>query len=240
MVRRLSRLQRVRRKRETRQGIFYLAIAVSAVIALIFWGVPTLANWASLFFAPDDSEIVGGDFDLNPTPPVIFDLPEATPSATIDVEGLAQPGVDVVLHLNNIEYDTVLSDDTGSFIFDNVELGSGDNFLFAVAISNSGKKSEPSQSYKVVIDRQAPEITVDTPGDGAQFVGESERLVVIEGFASEDVVSVYVNDRKAILTPEKTFSVRYQLEEGEQEILIIAEDSAGNQGKASLNLSWIP
>lgn len=240
MSRRLSRLQKVRKKKDARQAFLYMVVAIGAVIALIFWGVPTLAKWASLFFEPDDSALVGGEFDLNPTPPVLFDIPEATPSAIIDIEGIAQPGVDVTLHLNNVAHGTVLSDDTGTFFFDSVRLAAGENYIYAVAKSQGGKESEPSKSYKVVLDSVKPEITIQAPDDGAELVGESERLVIIEGLVSEDTVSVYVNDRKAILTPEKTFNLRYQLAEGEQNIHIVAEDVAGNRGEASLSLSWIP
>lgn len=239
MARKLSRLQRVRKKREARQGVLYLITAIVFLILIIFWGVPALANWASLFFESDEESAVVGDFDLKPTPPVIFDVPESTPSASIDIEGYAQSGVEVVLYLNNREYEKKLTDDTGTFKFTDVELDSGENFVYALSVAQSGKESEKSKSYTIILDNIPPELEITSPEDGAELLGESERLVTISGVAT-DAISVFVDGRKAILNAQGVFSIRHQLDEGRNEILVSAIDRAGNESEATLNLVWRP
>jgi len=239
MARKLSRLQRVKRKREARQGYLYIFVAIIAVIALIFWGVPALANWASLFFENDDPGIVD-EFELAPTPPVIFDIPESTPSARIDVEGIAQPGVEVALYLNNVEYEKKVTDDTGSFTFDRVSLDQGENFIYAISIAKSGKESEKSKSYSINVDNTPPSVEISSPENGTEFYGDTERLVEIQGTVSDDAYNLFIGGRKAIINSDKSFNLRYQLQEGAQEIEIVVSDKAGNESKSSLSLSWRP
>lgn len=236
MARRLSRLQRVKKKRETRQAGFYFLLAITVIIVLFIWGLPAFARITGLFFS-DDEPVISQNDGLRPIPPTILALPEATPSGRLTIEGYAKSGVDVVLYLNNSEENSVVVDASGSFAFKNVVLSVGDNLIYAIAKSGD-KESEKSKVYTVTVDNKNPTITVTSPEDGESYTGLSQRTAIIKGEVDDDVVSLRVGERVAILSPNGTFSVNYQLEPGEQTIELTATDKAGNQGSTSITLSW--
>lgn len=236
MVRKLSRLQRVKKKREAKQAGFYFLLAAVVIIALFIWGLPAFARITGLFFS-DDEPFIFQDDGLRPTPPIILAPPEATPSGRLTIEGYAKSGVEIVLYLNNSEEDSGVADASGTFVFKNVALSSGDNLIYAVAKSGD-KESEKSKVYTVTVDNKNPTITITSPIDGESYVGSNQRTATIKGEVDDDVVSLRIGDRVAILSPDGTFSASYQLEEGEQVIELTATDRAGNRGSTSITLSW--
>lgn len=233
----LSRLQKVRKKKEARQATFYFILAGIVILVLITWGIPAFAKFAGLFVDSDDSFLNIEDSGFRPTPPILSNLPEATPSASIKVEGFAGAGLDVVLFLDNAEEDTVVADDGGNFEFRGVGLKSGKNIIYAIARSGD-KESEKSRIYEVVYDATPPSIEINSPENNKEFYGESERVVSIKGVVDKDVENLTVGGRIAIISTDGSFSVSYPLEEGSQDIPLKAVDEAGNTYEMSITLSW--
>lgn len=238
MARKLSRLRRVRRKREARQAVLYLVLAVGLVIVILIWGIPVFAKFAGLFVDTNDLPFIESGDEYKPTPPILFDIPSATPSAKMNIEGVSDAGLEVILHLNNVEEDKVVVDDSGNFTFRNVRLKAGKNLIYVTAVSTNGQESDDSRKYEIVVDSVPPDITLNEPEDGKTFRGEVERTVTIAGVVGTDAESVRVGTRVAIVSPDGNFSVKYRLEPGDQEIVVRAVDAAGNQAAVSLNLRW--
>lgn len=236
MVRR-SRYQRVKSKRETKQAMFYFLLAIGVMVVLFVWGIPAFARLASLI-TPDDTNIVNIEDDgLRPAPPVLFALPEATPSASLDINGFAASGNDIVLYHNNKSAGTVVADGSGEFNFRDINLESGKNIFYVIAKSGD-KESEKSKIYEVYYDNSNPVIEITSPESGSRYYGQTERLVTIKGTVDEDVSSLTAGERVVIVTSDGSFSINYQLDEGEQTIEFVATDKAGNQGSASIVLSY--
>jgi len=233
-----SRLNRVRRKRETRRAVVYIVLAILIILAMITWGVPTMARLAGLLITQDTG--ITGIEELSPTPPVLSDVPEATSSARVTVGGFAQPGVEVVLVMDGSEYDRVLTDDAGVFEFDEVEIAEGENKVQAYSVSMRGKESDSSKSYSIRVDRTAPELTLSSPEDGEVYRGQSQRIASFQGLVDEDGVHVYVGERVAIVSTDNSFELSYQLQEGDQEVTVRAVDKAGNESTKSVKLRWEP
>ncbi len=234
-----SRLARVRERKERRQAFWYLILAAGVIFALVSWGIPAFAKFAGLFVPKDEAGIVDNDNTLKPAPPIISFLPEATPSAKINVEGFADPGVELALYLNNSAYESMVVDNSGSFEFSGVELQESENIIYAVA-KRGEVESERSKVFTVTRDTDSPSITIERPSDGEEFAGPEERVVNVVGVVDEDVVSLRVGERIAIVTPDGRFSVGMQLAEGEQTIVLRAEDRAGNVSEKSISLVWKP
>lgn len=233
-----SRLERIRSRRAGTQGVSLLVLAVVLVILTIFWGLPAVARLAGDLIDTNNTEIV--KYELKPTPPIISDIPEATHSATVEINGYAQPGIDVVMYLNGAEIGKKLTAESGVFSFVNVPIQPGENTVYAYTTTNQGLKSEKSKEYTITFDDEDPTVTLDSPKDGDVMRGTSARIVTFEGGVNELGSKVYIGDRMAILSSEGKFNLPYQLVEGDQDIVVKAIDPAGNESTNTIKLRWEP
>jgi hypothetical protein len=233
-----SRLSRIQGKRAARQGVLLIILTIAIGIVMLFWGIPAIASLAGLFIKSDTTKPI--DYELKPTPPIFADIPEATYSATITVGGFAQPGIDVILFVNGAEYGRHLTTDSGTFSFENVKLGEGENTVYAYATTKGNLDSEQSKSYQVTVDTTKPTITLTSPTDGSVMRGQSQRIVTFAGKVSEEGSKVYIGERMVIVQTDGTFTLPYQLVEGDQEIALKVIDHAGNESDSSMKLRWEP
>lgn len=233
-----SRLTRVKNKRATKQATLYIVLAVIIGFVMIAWGIPEIARLSGLLIQTDNGD--QSLDELRPTPPIFSDIPESANQDKVDIAGFAQPGVEVLLYVNGTLHKKILTDEAGIFRFGAVPLTDGDNRVYAYALTSRGTESEQSREYSIVVDKSAPEVTLISPTDGQVYRGERERIAEIKGSVGEEGVKVYVGDRMAIVNPDGTFSLSYQLIEGEQEIVIKAIDKAENEAELILRLRWEP
>jgi hypothetical protein len=234
-----SRLVSVKEKKELRQAILLIVITIVLLIGFIFWGLPEIARLVGNTLIKQDASGVSQGIEIKPTTPILSDIPEATSEKKLSVTGFAQPGVEIVLVVGGQQEGRVVVTDTGSFLFPDVALVEGDNLISAFAYNPASKlESEMSKEHVVIVDNTKPEITITSPANESVLRTEMERVVTISGSVNEERVKVYVGERLAIITPEKSFSVSYQLVEGDQEIVIKATDTAGNEATETLKLRW--
>lgn len=233
-----SRLTRVKSKRATKQAVLYIIISLGIIVGMITWGVPAAARLAGLLITQDTG--IDSTSELRPTPPVFSDIPEATNSAEISVSGFAQPGVEIALHVNGSEYKKILSDDSGIFDFDKVPVTEGDNTVYAYSITPRGQESEQSRSYTITVDKKPPELTLSAPEDGHVYRGTTERIATFQGTVSEEGSHVTIGDRVAIVQTDGSFSLQYQMIEGDQEVSVKATDEAGNEQEQKIKIRWEP
>lgn len=231
-----SRLNRIRSKRDTTMAMVYLVLAGVLVVTLVLWGVPWMAKTAGLLLTKDTGVIEVSE--LRPTPPIFSDVPEASAENKVSLGGFAQPGVDVILYVNGVEWKRSLTDDAGVFQFDQVELATGDNRIYAYAVTQRGSESEQSKEYYVRYDNEPPEITISSPEDGAVMRGQGQHLVTFQGIVGEEGTRVTVGERLAIVQSDGAFTVTYPLVEGDQEVIVKAIDRAGNETEKIFKLRW--
>lgn len=233
-----SRLERVRSKRAGKQGIVYLVLAAILIVGTISWGLPTVARLTGYLIRPDNTPVQLDE--LRPTPPIFSDIPEATYSAKVKIAGFAQPGLDVVLFVNGAETDRKLVSESGVFSFDKVGLAEGDNTVYAYSATPKDLRSEQSRSYVIVLDTTKPVVSVNTPHDGDVFRGQSQRIASFSGTVSELGSRLYIGERMVIVQSDGTFTLSYQLIEGDQEIPLKVVDKAGNENVTTMKLRWEP
>ncbi len=233
-----SRLERVRSRKAGKQGVTYLILALTIIVATILWGLPAIARLTGLLVNSESNPIV--DEELRPTPPIFSDIPEATYSAQVKIAGYAQPGLEVILYINGAEYERELVSESGTFGFDKVKLSEGDNTAYAYTSTSHELESEQSKTYTIVVDMTKPTVTLDTPKEGEVFRGQGQRITIFTGKVSELGSKVFIGERMVIVQSDGIFTLPYQLVEGDQEVQIKAVDKAGNEGVSSIKLRWEP
>lgn len=231
-------MNRIRGRKDTATGVVYLFVAVIIIVVMITWGVPWMARIAGLLITDDNG--TGGVEELSPTPPIFSDIPEATNSATVEVSGFAQPGIDVVLYVNGAEYKKDLTDDAGVFDFSDVTLQPGDNTIYAYAVTPKNSESEQSKQYNISYDNEKPQVELSSPSEGQVFRGQTQRIANFQGKVNEEGTRVIIGERIAIVQSDGTFTLPYQLVDGDQEITVRATDRAGNVGEMIVKLRWEP
>ena len=146
-----------------------------------------------------------------------------TNESTVTVEGKAAPTTTVHIFNNGEEVATTDTTDAGTFSVD-VELQDGENSLTAKASTDTGI-TDASEPVVVVLDQTSPELAITSPEDGAKT--NKETVTVTGTVQDENIESVTVNGENATIT-EGSFSKRILIENGENNIEVVATDKAGN------------
>ena len=155
-----------------------------------------------------------------------------TSEKEIVIKGTATPNTSAKLLNNEEKVNTAEVDDSGEFQFD-TELTEGDN-TFTVVTELDDDITIDSPQVTVTLDTIAPEVGIDSPTDGDKTNRET---VTVEGFASDDHLDyVEVNGAEANVDGDGRFTKRILLDNGENDIEVLAVDKAGNKTKKSVTL----
>ncbi|SER98131.1 S8 family peptidase [Psychrobacillus sp. OK032] len=146
-----------------------------------------------------------------------------TNEATISVEGTASPTTTITLKQNGEDAGSIVVGADGKFTIP-TELTEGINEFTAVS-SLDGRVTGESESVAVILDTLKPELTIDSPKDGEKTNRES---VTVEGTIEDaNLDTVKVNGQNATVVDGK-YSKRVLLENGANEIKVVAKDKANN------------
>lgn len=175
---------------------------------------------------------------LPPAPPMLNSTYEATNSAELNLSGYAEPNSVVFIRKNGLAADQTTASESGYFEFSEFTLSSGPNKLEFVAKDQSENESEPSV-LSVSYVTEAPELTLTSPFDGATFSRRRDQVITVQG-KTDITARVFVNDKVAIVTGDGSFSSLFQLQEGENILVIRAVSPAGTETKQELRVSFLP
>ncbi|MGH7245771.1 MAG: Ig-like domain-containing protein [Candidatus Levyibacteriota bacterium] len=236
-----SRLSRTADKKTKQKLILSLIGIVFVLFFLVKWGVPLLVNF-SLFLG----NIKGGS-QTNATnsansnivllPPTLNPAVNATNSATITISGSSVPSVAVQLYVNNDLVDVTDTKNDGSFTFNNVSLPSQQNTI-KVKAKKDTKESDFSDQISVTYINKAPNLSVDSPQDGQSF-SKDPNSVNVKG-KTDPNVRVTVNDFWAIVDDSGNYSYTLTLQNGDNQIKVVATDAAGNKTEKDLKVTYSP
>lgn len=225
-------------RKNIRKAIWFVFLTIVAGVILFFVGIPLLARFAAFV---SDFKKAGAPItqkDTTPPPPPKFDsLPDFTNQKNIKISGYSESGSTVKITFNGTETDIVAGND-GSFSSD-FALLNGENTYSAVATDTSGNTGQATKEYKITYDNKAPDLSISSPSDGAQFFGNRERQQTISG-NTEANASVTVNDRVLTVDSNGDFEYTTTLNEGENKFTIKASDEAGNSSEKELTLNFTP
>lgn len=227
-----SRLTRLEERRNLRKATWLAAGTIFLVVTVLILGIPILVKMAGFLGDLKASSRPVDRNDLIPPVPPAISLPyDATNSAKIEISGSAEPGSTVYLTQNSESRGNVVVGEDGIFRFGNMALKDGDNKFEAVAVDQSGNRSQPSESQTVYYSNKAPDLTVET---SAVVDGKVE----IKG--STNGVRLVVNDRLIILNSEGKFQTKIGVNSGENILVFVAVDRAGNQTRKELTVTATP
>ena len=238
MSRRLSRLERHRRKQSNRQAVVYIFLSIVFVAGLIRWGIPALISIASWWNADVESTQETRS-TLKPQAPVLDPLPEATYSASIKVSGYSLGDMRVRLQLNGMDLDEKRTDSDGRFEFSNVSLSNDENRIELKTVDDQNNESDTTVAT-VVLDTSKPVVEIASPDEEHQFYGLDQKNLEIQGKVDEPEDRVTVNDNFAQVDSEGNFVYRTVMSEGANDYVIRVVDSAGNVTERLFRVFYTP
>lgn len=183
--------------------------------------------------AAEGNYMIRAGVDYEVSSPVITSPAEdfLTNEAELTVEGTASPTTQISLRNNGEE---VASDEIGSdgeFALP-ITLTEGINELYAVSVLN-GTEMDESNIVTVTLDTIAPELTIDSPADGDKINRET---VTVEGTVTDENLDyVEVNGQTASIENGQ-YSKRILLDNGTNDIEVVAVDLAGNETSESVSV----
>lgn len=233
----MSRLARLEEKKNIRKAFLLMLGTVFLIILTILVGIPALIRMAAFLGDLRASSRPVDKTDIVPPAPPRMSLPyEATNSATQVIDGAAESGATIFLTLNGESLGTVVSREDGTFIFSRVELRQGDNSLMAVAVDQAGNKSRESAPISLYYSNKSPDLNIESPTDRQQISGNK---IEIKGSVA-DSSRLMINDRLIVVGSNGKFSTVWSLNSGENELVFVATDRAGNQTRKELTVTATP
>ena len=222
-------------------GSVILAIAGSlfaqAVGVSLFAGLQDLGgSLVSALPQNEDSELVVGERQVTvSTAPILDRLPEFVKTSEFQFFGRVpafalKPDSLISLSLNGkvIADLTIAPDGHFSAL---LQLQDGPNVIKAALVE--GATETATTSHTVVVDREAPKITILRPTEGQVIEGDE---VIVEG-STEAAADVTINDRALRPNPDGTFTERVLAAPGPFKLTIVAKDRAGNETKIEINVA---
>lgn len=186
-----------------------------------------------------------GPVPAPPTTPVVNALPEVTDEDTIQVTGIAQPGVLVEVNGGG-GFATATADNAGAYSVSVPLYANRPNRLFVSAVDDLLLRSSPAPVV-VIQDASSPALFIDFPEDGAEVYADS---IDVSGRAGDllagfEGLQVLVNGVAAETDPglgtNGTFlRMAVPLAVGENVIEAAATDQAGNVALARVTVTRLP
>ncbi|NTV30895.1 hypothetical protein HGA91_02865 [candidate division WWE3 bacterium] len=214
-----------------------LIVIVLLAVGLYFWGVDIVGALGGFlsYTNTNDQTIVDDTTQTSGQPiipPRIDPIPMNLKETSIDIRGWAQEGVEVKLYRNDEVVATLLSDKNGRFEATGITLVSGQNVIYGTA-DIGGQLSQPSEKQTIVVDNEKPKLDVSVSDPN------SESKVEVKG-TTDPSSTITINDSRAIVQNDGSFSYFYSVQPGENHLKIKAEDLAGNVTEVEKTVNFSP
>jgi len=208
------------------------------VVIMYFWFVAVMANIDTFWglFPNAEEEGLGNQDHTPPRSPFLTSSAKYSQTPLISISGYAEEGSTVKIYVNEAESGHTLADREGTFRFDNVTLLEGENRLFATATDNAQNTSPPSPVATIFYLSQPPKLELATPSEG-QVITQKENGLVVRGLTDREA-TVTINNHRAIVDSQGLFSYTAYLQEGENRLLVVARDQAGNENVLERNIIY--
>lgn len=233
---RRSRLSKITEK-NTKKTIYFSILGIIIVLFLLFkFGIGLIINF-SLFLSgsKDQQNSISNSKQINfVSPPTLNPLPNATNSAHLIISGKSAKGITIELFINDEKIDDVLTDNNGNFSFSQ-NLKNGDNQIKTRALYKD-KKSDFSNSFNITLINSAPTLDISSPSNGESFKRD-QNSVNVTGKTDQGVF-ITVNGFWAVIDDNNNFSYNLPLQNGDNDIKIVATDQAGNKTEKSIKVNY--
>lgn len=237
--RRSSRLTRNQEKQNKKQ--FYISILGIIIILFVFFkfGLAALGEAGSFISS------IGGNEEGTPQnedvpllPPQLDSIPSATDNSAMTISGSASQSEGVIeIFLNEILEDRITLENTNAFESTPIRLKEGEN-VFTARLTHKKKESSLSDPASISYYKDKPSLEITHPQEGQTFRRE-DKTIEIDGKTEHDN-TVRVNDFIAAVDGQGNFSYSLSLNDGDNEIKIVAENPAGITEEKTLKVRYEP
>lgn len=214
-------------------ALFAQAVGVSLLAGLQDLG----GSLVSALPQNEDSELVVGERPVTiSTAPILDRLPEFVKASDLVFHGRVpafalKPDSIISVSLNGKLITSMTIGPDGFFGGVPLQLQDGPNIIEATLLE--GTTEIASTSHTVVLDMEAPKITILRPTKGQAIEGDE---VIVEG-STEAAADVTINDRALRPNPDGSFTERVLAAPGPFKLVIVAKDKAGNETKTEINVT---
>jgi hypothetical protein len=232
---RRSRLS-LKTERKTRKTIILATVGILVLLFLLIkFGTSLLVGFSVFLAGNGNNQTTTNNNNSNYiSPPQLNPLPAATNSAQIVIAGTADKKEKIILYINDTTADNTDTDSNGNFSF-NESLSQGDSQIKVKAQKNN-LTSDYSSVYSVTLKNSAPSLSIDSPSDGQSF-SKDQNSVTVTG-KTDTNVTVTVNGFWAIINGNNSYSYNLLLQNGDNQIKVVAIDSAGNKTEKDLKVTY--
>ena len=233
-----SRLRRFEDKKASKRLVMAVVGLVALIILLLLFGLKLLIGFSILV-----DKIRGGNpQQVSPKdillPPILDSLEESTNSATIFIHGKSDPKKTVIVFLNDREYKQVTTTDAGDFTLDKISVNEQEVTISAKLIGDKEELSALSNIISTLVDRTPPTLEVTKPSNN-QTINDGTHKTLVEG-KTDEASRVTINGRIVVLRNDGSFTYPMSLVDGENNLMIVSSDSAGNQTKIERRVTYQP
>lgn len=232
----MSRLKTYEQKQFRKKLVLYIGAIIIILFLLFSFGIKFIIN-TSLF-------VSGLSSNKNNQQPLkknndfygllnIDDIPSATNSAKIIVSG-SSTGFEILeFYINNSKV-RELNTLSNSFAEEIGDLKLGQNEVYLKAKTKDGKKTKETQKFEVLYNNQKPKLDISEPVSPFKT---SKQDIKIAGSTDKEVY-IKINDLPVVVNSEGNFLTNISLKEGDNAVVIVASDNAGNTETKTLTISY--
>jgi len=231
---RRSRLNRRNNDQVTKKTVLLGILTIILAIGVLVFGLPLLIRF-SIFLGQGKSSKTVADKVLPPLAPRLVLPFEATNTATVAIQGFAEAKVNVELFKNDVSVGKTEVTDNGDFGFSGINLDTGDNNFTAVASTDKTGSGEKSSPVDLVYDTTPPNLVLTNPSEDSLSVDSAD--FDITG-TTDKGSSVTINGHVAMVDDNGNFKLKWQLNTGENDLEIVAQDAAGNQTRKTIKITY--
>ena len=224
-----------RNRKNKNAWIGYLILTVVLIVFLFTIGTKLFTN--SILFLVNLTSVFNKDSIPTEnsieimTNPIITDIDTSTSSASVSFTANAAKNTQVSIFVNDQKQQDF--DNKNDLFVKTIELIPGINNIYLVSRNNKNQIKK-SRIYSINYIDTPPLITIEIPQENQIF---SDNYITIKGKTESDT-DIKINDRPVTVDSQGNFNSVYSLNEGSNQIIVIATDIAGNQTEKKLTVIY--
>ena len=234
----MTRLDRIKSKRSKQQTFVMIVVAVVLGWFILTSGFSLLIN-SSVFVGG----LLGGgrnEYDFGSSPKfynIEFDeIPSATNSAGLTVSGLAENLDEIKFYLNGSLTKKIKIDSDGKFSTVLTNYDQGSNELYAVGTNNKTNATKKTVTVSFFYKTAKPTIEITEPSDGHKT--PRDEIKVAGKTNSNEEMTVRIQGSLSTIDSNGNFQSFVRLKEGENKIMIVVNDTAGNSEEKEITVFY--
>jgi len=232
----MKRMLEHKKKNVKKMIIFYLVILIIIIYLFLTVGFKILINssiFISNFFPKKQTtkllknENLYGSINID-------DIPVATNSARFIVSGsiVNYNILNFFINEEKVRQEKIMS---GDFFSQEIgDLEKGKNEIYIEALSDDGQSSKKTNVYTVIFDDEKPTLEISSPQDKTTV---NNQEIILKG-KTDNEIYIKINEIPVVVDATGNFSTPIRLKDGDNNIVVIAEDVAGNRETKNLIVTY--